>query len=230
MQNADAIEFSPMLTIVTLNFARPQSLVHNLQVYSGYGLVDRIICFNNGPLIDPAQAPPKCLLVQSSNNLGLYPRFSVGALARTQAVLHTDDDILLPEETVIALYKFWQSAPDCCHGLHGRTARPSYQFGNVFGQVEIVLTRALLCSRKINNAALAATVYFDDLLGVPPGNGEDIILSFAAMALSRRLNNAYLMPTMEHLVDPHTAIHRWPGHLSHRKSVVDRCRQVFNVS
>lgn len=218
-----------MLTIVTLNYARPRPLLENLHAYARYGLVDRIICFNNGAALDPARLPAKCLLVQSSQNLGVYPRYSMGALATTQAILHTDDDILLPEDTLRALFSCWRSAPDSCHGLHGRTARPTYQLGDVFGQVEVVLTRALLCSRLVNNAALAATIYFDDLTGVPRGNGEDIILSFAGMAASRHLNFAYPLRAKDHPVEPGASIHSWAGHLAHRRAVVSRCRQVFGL-
>ncbi|HEY1925859.1 MAG TPA: hypothetical protein VGG92_00185 [Caulobacteraceae bacterium] len=218
-----------MLTIVTLNYARPRYLLENVRAYARYRLVDRIICFNNGAPLDPAQAPAKCLLVQSSQNLGVYPRYSMGALASTHAILHTDDDILLPEDTLQTLFTCWRSAPDSCHGLHGRIVRPTYQLGDVFGQVEVVLTRALLCSRLVNNAALAATIHFDDLKGVPRGNGEDIILSFAGMATSRQLNFAYPLRAKDHPVERGASIHSWPGHLEHRRAVVDRCRQVFRL-
>ena len=218
-----------MLTIVTLNYARPDSLIENLHAYASYGLVDRVICFNNGRPLKAPLLPKKCLLVQASENVGLYPRFAMGALARTQAVFHTDDDIQIPEQTLHSLYVCWQSAQDSCHGLHGRVARPTYQLGNVFGNVEVVLTRAVLCSRRVNNAALSATIYFDDLVGKPAGNGEDIILSFASMATSRRLNFAYALPARDHKVDPSTAIHSWTGHVKHRQAVVSRCRQVFSL-
>jgi hypothetical protein len=218
-----------MLTIVTLNYRRPRSMLENLRTYAGYRLVDRIICFNNGAPLDPKSVPGKCVLVQASENMGLYPRFSMGALSRTQAILHTDDDILVPESTLQALYFCWQSAQDSCHGLHGRIARPTYQLGNILGNVEVVLTRAVLCSRRVNNAALSATIYFDDLRGQPSGNGEDIILSFTSMATSGRLNCAYALPARDHKVDPATAIHSWDGHVKHRQAVVSRCRKVFSL-
>lgn len=218
-----------MLTIVTLNFARPDFLIENLHVYASYRIVDRIICFNNGPPLRAARLPRKCVLVEASENLGLYPRLAMGALARTQAVLHTDDDIQMPESTLFSLYVCWQSSQDRCHGLFGRSARPTYTLGNKYGRVEVVLTRAVICSRGINNSALSATIYFDDLSGKPAGNGEDIILSFASMAASRSMNFAYPLPAKDHKVDPRTAIHSWTGHLNHRQSVVSRCRQVFGL-
>lgn len=221
---------SGMLTVVTLNWARPQYLVRNLHRYASYRTVDQVLCFNNGLALNKNKLPRKCVLVQASENVGLYARFALGSLARTEAIFHTDDDICVPEITLDVLLASWRYAPGSCHGLHGRVARPTYQFGDVFGPVEVVLTRAVLCSRRVNNVALSSTPLFDDIVGVPHGNGEDIILSFAAMATSRSLNFAYRLDAENHPVDPETAVHRrWSGHVKHRQRVVHRCRQVFSL-
>jgi Glycosyl transferase family 64 domain len=220
-----------MLTVVTLNWARPGCLLRNLHLYGSYGIVDRVICFNNGPpLCRASDLPRKCVLIEASTDMGLYPRLAVASLARSEAILHTDDDIWVPESTLEALLASWRQAPSSCHGLYGRAVRPDYEPRDVFGPVEVVLTRAVVCSRRVNNAALSATPLFDDIVGVPHGNGEDIILSFAAITLSRSLNVAYRLPSEDYPVPADTAIHRrWPGHLSHRQRVVARCRQVFSL-
>jgi hypothetical protein len=223
-------EIRRLLTVVTLNWARPDYLVKNLRRYASYRIVDQVLCFNNGPALKMAKVPRKCILVEASEDMGLYPRFAIASLARTEAIFHTDDDICVPETTLEILLASWRHAPGSCHGLHGRVARPKYQLGDVFGPVEIVLTRALLCGRRVNNAALSSTPLFGDLLGVPRGNGEDIILSFAAMSMSRSLNFAYDLDAEDHPVDAATAIHRrWPDHLKHRQRMVRRCRQVFSL-
>jgi hypothetical protein len=202
----------------------------NINRYSSYAVVDRVICFNNGERLR-GPFPSKCILIEASGNMGLYSRFAAAALATTDAIFHTDDDIGVPQETLDHLYANWFAAPLACHGLFGRAVRPRYEPANVFGPVEVVLTRALMCSRYISNAALAATCHFDDLRGVPPGNGEDIILSFAAMAYSRTPNFAYNLPSENYPVDPRTEIHKaWNGHLKHRQKVVMRCRKVFGIS
>jgi hypothetical protein len=220
-----------MLTVVTLNWARPYYLITNLRRYASYRIVDQVLCFNNGPALKVGRLPQKCVLVEASENMGVYPRLALASLARTDVIFHTDDDICVPETTLEILLGSWRHAPGSCHGLHGRVARPKYQLGDVFGPVEIVLTRALLCSRRVNNTALSSTPLFDDIVGVPRGNGEDIILSFAAMAMSRSLNFAYRLDAEDHPVDADTAIHRrWPGHIKHRQRVVRRCRKVFSLS
>jgi hypothetical protein len=221
-----------MITVVMLNWARPEYTISNIHRYATYGIVNRILCFNNGSPLDRSKIAPtnKCVLIEASENMGLYARFAVASLATTDAIFHTDDDIGVPEGTLNALYAYWLRAPLSCHGLYGRPARPAYQQSHAFGPVEIVLTRALLCSRQVNNAALSATHLFDDLLGVPHGNGEDIILSFTSMALSRVFNAAYHLPAENYPVHPATEIHRrWPDHLKHRQRVVARCRKVFSL-
>ncbi len=218
-----------MLTIVTLNWARSACTVRNLETYSTYAAVDQIICFNNGPKLNfTPHLPAKCLLVEASNNVGVTARMAMGALAATPAILHTDDDLLLPESTIYRLLNCWQAAPSSCHGIFGRRAHPRYVAGNVFGPVEVVLTRALLCSTEVNNLALSASARFDDLGGVPRGNGEDIILSFAAMSLSGSLNHAHPMPVFNYANQDAVAIHQtWSRHFEHRERVVNRCRQIF---
>ena len=185
--------------------------------------------------MDITAMPDKFTLIESSSDLGLYSRFAAGSLATTDAILHTDDDLGVPEDSLEALYSAWRDQPRSCHGLYGRTAHEGYGREDAFGKVEILLTRAVMCSRSVNNAALAATPHFDDLTSIPAGNGEDIILSFAAMAASGSLNNAYPLASEDYpgaieanLAGDVSAIHlRWPDHFAHRERVVARCRQVF---
>jgi hypothetical protein len=213
-----------------LNWARPAYTVANLCRYDSYSVVSQVLCFNNGPsLRGLASIPKKCTLIEASRDVGLYSRLAAASLAGTDAIFHTDDDLAVPETTMRALFEAWQKARLCCHGLYGRVVRPVYQRGNAFGQVEVVLTRALLCSRLVNNAALSAVHLFEDLVSVPRGNGEDIILSFAAMASSRSLNYAYRLPSEEFPRDGYAIHRRWPSHFKHRESVVSRCREVFSV-
>jgi hypothetical protein len=218
-----------MITVVMLNWARPTYALSNLHRYALYRLVKQVLCFNNGPrLIHERKLPRKCVLVETSRDLGLYSRFAAASLATTEAIFHTDDDLVVPEHTLEALYDYWLGARLSCHGLYGRMAYPFYQFGDIFGPVEVVLTRAVVCSQRVNNLALAASHLFDDLNAQPRGNGEDIILSFAGMYSSRGPNFAYKLPAENYPSDNNTEIHqRWPNHLQHRQQVVNRCRTVF---
>jgi hypothetical protein len=216
-----------MLTIVMLNWRRPANVIKNIVQYATYGTVERILCFNNGAPLQ-AELPKKCIVLQASQDLGLWSRFAAGALACTDAVLHTDDDLWLPESTLDTLFAHWKQAPDRCHGLFGRKAQPQYEARNAFGSVEIVLTRAMICSRRLNNLAMAASELFEDLSPQPRGNGEDIVLSFAAMATSGRANRAWCLPFVDYPnTDAHAIHRRWGGHLDHRRLVTARCWELM---
>jgi hypothetical protein len=224
-----------MLTVVMLNWARPGNVWRNVVRYSSYGIVRKIFCFNNGArLVGTSELPPKCVVVEASEDLGLYTRFAIATLAPTDAICHTDDDIGVPEETLLALYEKWRNAPLRCHGLYGRYASDRYSRGNVFGDVDVVLTRAVVCGARTNLTALGVRRQFDDLVCQPSGNGEDIVLSFAAMSLSGARNSAYRLPAEDYpdeiaaCREP-VAIHRrWADHYEHRNRVVERCRAVFS--
>jgi len=227
-----------MLTVVMLNWARPEYVLHNMNRYATYNIVESVFCFNNGPALKySGSLPPKCNLIESSKDLGLYSRFATASLARTQAIFHTDDDLWVPECTLDALYAAWQCAPSSCHGLHGRNVYRGYERKNVYGSVEVVLTRAVICSRDVNNTALSAARFFEDMQAEPVGNGEDIVLSFAAMSSSCVLNRSYNLPSYNHPCYGEadsdrttTEIHlRWSGHFAHRTQVVERCREVFHM-
>jgi len=218
-----------MLTVVMLNWARPKYALRNMQLYASYSFVKHILCFNNGaPLIPAKHLPKKCVLVESSSDLGVTSRLAAASLASTEALFHTDDDIAVPEKTLRALYDSWTRSRFSCHGLYGRIAYPTYRYGNVYGPVEVVLTRAVVCSIRVNNLALSVTDLFSDLHSKPRGNGEDIILSFAALAASRKANVAYPFSATNYPSCDDVAIHkRWAGHLEHRGRVVSRCREIF---
>ena len=218
-----------MITVVMLNWARPRYALMNIHRYASYAGVKQVFCFNNGaPFASNTPLPRKCVLMEASTNLGVHSRLAAASLAETEAIFHTDDDLAVPESTLNTLYQHWSQAKLSCHGLHGRLAYPTYRFGDVFGPAEVVLTRAVMCSRRVNNTALSVTDLFEDMNATPRGNGEDIILSFAALALSGSPNFAYQLPAQNYPDCDDVAIHRnWPNHLSHRSAVVVRCRKIF---
>lgn len=225
-----------MITVVILNWMRPARVLENIAAYAQHPLVAQVICFNNGAALTlPAALAETATLISASKDLGLYSRFAAASLARTEAIFHTDDDLIVPPETLTKLHEAWRAAPDSCHGLQGRDVSNGYLAAERWGRVEMVLTRAVMCSRAVNNRALDNSRLFDDLAGQPHGNGEDIILSFSAMQVSRELNYAHQWD-YEDYADCHgetpgpDAIginKRWAGHYPHRERIVARCRELW---
>lgn len=226
-----------MITVVLLNWLRPKFAMSNIERYARSLIVHSILCFDNAATLKGQALPEKCTLIESSKDLGLYSRFAAGALAKTDAVFHTDDDLYLPEGSLELLFEAWMKAPRSCHGVFGRNVEKRYTGTRAYGRVEVLLTRALICSRATNNRALSNTLFFEDLRGRPDGNGEDIILSFAAMEIARELNYAHDLPVIEYAecrrerAGPQArSIHlRWPDHHAHRSRVVERARKLLQA-
>ena len=86
---------------VLLNWKRPQNVERIVAGLNASGLVDEIIVFDNSPACKlPVLAG--CTLIQADRDLGLYTRFAAGCLARNEAVLFQDDDLLFDVAAVIA--------------------------------------------------------------------------------------------------------------------------------
>lgn len=227
------------LSLVLLNWQRPANVRRIIEHYRDFAtfdpplgrLIDDITVFNNHP--QPFDHP-QARVINASCDTGLYSRFAAAALARHEHVLLHDDDLLLPAPSLAQLAGHYLAAPDVLHGVFGRVPRPDGSYaldvnrcGRHTGdstEVPIVLTRVLLTSRANAIAALAWLEPLRPLLDAaqPPGNGEDICLSFAAMFTSGKLNRVHPLDVRE-LPAPH-AIHGRPGHGAHRTTVLRACR------
>jgi hypothetical protein len=202
-----------------------------------YRLVKEIIVFNNNPTSNLRQiGNNKVTVIESSRDLGLYPRYAAAGLARSTCVLHCDDDLFIPEETVNGLYRHWSANEGICHGLEGRRIGNEYNTTNAIGDVHVILTRCLMVSRINCLSAYRFTPWFDDLPGEPRGNGEDIILSYVSMYNSGNYNRTYhgrYYNYPNYIRNPDgtsDAIHqKYPHHLRHRTAVVRRCKSMFNL-
>lgn len=213
-----------MLTLVMLSWKRPAQVTQIINRQKKYALIKRVIVWNNNP--DIHLELDGVDVIHCNRNHGLMPRFTAASLADTDAILLQDDDILVPEPTINALYASWQREPGVIHGTHGRQIeQEKYVARDAYGVVDVVLTRCMIVHREICLDALRYQPYFADLPGQPAGNGEDILISAVAFSRTRRGNRAYQLP-FENLPDPH-AISRMPGHVNHRTEIVRRCVEVF---
>ena len=162
--------------------------------------------------------------------------FAAASLARNDCILHVDDDLLIPRDTIEALHRHWLLNPRRCYGLHGRAGHAAYDMHNLHGAVEVILTRCLMTSREICSKALSHVHAVDDPTSIPRGNGEDIILSFTAMMYSGHLNLALPLPYTEldedndESTSGSTSVHRrWSNHIQHRSEILRRCRAYFGM-
>ena len=218
-----------MITAVILNWKRPEGVKQICRHLNNHDLIGEIIVWNNNAEIFVEPEAEKVKVINCSHDFGLFTRFAAASLAKHECILFHDDDILAPEETLKVLYEKWQKKPGVCHSPFGRNPKNGeYSMNSQFGPVEIMLTRYVLVHREVAVYALSKTPEFADLPGVPVGNGEDMILSYAAIDHSGKLNMAYRMETEDlYEEDEHAINTRFPGHIEHRTKIIQRCKDVF---
>lgn len=217
-----------MLTAIILNWKRPENIPKILLALRQCDLVDEIIIWNNNPEIKLALGEDVCV-INSSRDLGLFTRFSAALLAKNDGILFQDDDVVLDGNKIRQLYKHWQSDPEVCHAAFGRRcAVGPYNKINAWGDVDVVLTKAVVVHKKVCLQAAVNTQYVEDIPGKPVGNGEDILLSYTAMSMSGKYNRAHNLFLVEEKQDSKIAIsQREPTHMVHRDRILKRCQKLF---
>ncbi len=220
-----------------LSWKRPLTVKKLIEQYLDLDIIDEILIMNNNPLLDLREyldpEEQKTTIIQSTRDLGLYSRFTTAALATNDCILFVDDDILIPHATISALFHEWEQNPLSCHGIFGRSGSRQYSPVDRFGQVKIILTRCCMAHKDVALQALHMVKSFKELRSVPKGNGEDIILSYAAMTLSKKFNFSYSLPheDLENKAEKSDgeaiSIHkRWPMHYEHRTRVIEICEAI----
>ncbi len=218
-----------MLTAIVLNWKRPENLPRIIAALQRCEIVNEIIVWNNNPGINLKLNRGVCV-INSNRDLGLFTRFAAALLAKNDGIFFQDDDVVLDENRIMQLHKQWEIAPEVCHAAFGRRcAVGPYNKINAWGDVDVVLTKAVVVHKKVCLQAALNTQYFKDLPGRPLGNGEDILLSYTAMSMSGKYNRAHNLFLKEERQDPNIAIsQREPTHMEHRDRVLKRCQKLFS--
>lgn len=218
-----------MITAIVLNWKRPENMARILDALRQASLVSEIIVWNNNREIHFVAGDDVCV-VNSSRDLGLFTRFTAASLAKNEGILFQDDDVVLKTEMIETLYREWKREPRICHAAFGRSCWSGpYNRKNAWGDVDVVLTTAVLVHRSICLQAAMNSQYLCDIQGTPEGNGEDILLSYTAMAMSGKPNRSHDLCLSRELQDPSISINqRVANHAKHRTLVLRRCRTLFS--
>ncbi len=217
------------ISAVLLNWKRPEGVEKICKHLLQSDLIGEIIIWNNNADMSMSFDNEKTRIINCSEDFGLFTRFAAASLSKYPCILYHDDDIMAPETTLKELFKHWQKQPYSCHTSFGRNPKNGqYSKNTQYGPVEISLTRYVLIHRAVCVHALSKVPLFDDIRGIPVGNGEDIILSYAAMDYSGKLNRAYKLETKDlYHKDEHAISHRFPEHDAHRSRMIQRAYKVF---
>lgn len=215
------------ITGVILNWKRRKNVLRILDGWQSSGLVSEAMVWNNNP--DITFRHDWASVINTNKDLGLYTRFAAACLAKNECVLIQDDDILLPVESLNALYQAWLDDPEVLHGLFGRAPKPDGSYADMIQgdqEAPVVLTRALLSHRRHAAAFFDIAPDFSVLQqeGIPAGNGEDILFNYAVRKSSGRLNRVHDLKAKELRNGGH-AIHKRneQAHFDHRTRLMRAC-------
>lgn len=216
------------ITGVILNWKRPDNLFKILDGWQASPLIRSAIVWNNNPMMEIRH--PWATVINANDDLGLYSRIAAACLVPTEGVLLQDDDLLISPDELEVLHHHWLADPEVIHGLFGRRFDADSDHAVRVDLCEdtapVVLTRMMLLRRRIlpEFFKLAGLFHEEQAHSRPYGNGEDIILSYAAMGLSARENRIHRIWVRE--LDSSHAIslrHGNASHEAHRSRILKGC-------
>lgn len=112
---------NPSVTVVVLNWQRPQNIAAVLDSIASQTVPAQVCLWNNGEPLPVREHPLVKAYVESSRNLGCFPRWALAALADTEYVCSMDDDLVFADTRVLedAVGACRRECPDGIVGFFG---------------------------------------------------------------------------------------------------------------
>jgi hypothetical protein len=185
-----------------LSWKRPLNIKQIVEEYILYDdLIDEIIIWNNNPdehidFIGEQYDIVKVINVKSNEDFGLITRFNMGSLSKNQMIMLHDDDLLFPEESLIALRDSWMKETDCFHTFFGRNPKSdgTYSQKVVEGKAEIC-GRCYVIDRKLCGLVLSEYWKLNpDERKLIHSKGDDILASYVLTHYTGKLHTALDIP------------------------------------
>ena len=199
------------ISAVILNRKRPCNLEHViLPALEKYSCVDEIIISHCKEETTFEYESGHCRVVHRHDHVenhreyGMGCRFLAGKNACNDVILLLDDDVIMPESSLLALCDEFTRDPDVIHSLYGRNPgrQLSYSARRCHGEVTYALAGAALLSKRLAGlffeyAPLVAGLVRAESKQWPFCGEEDLFMSLVAVRINRRLNRAHPFPRVE---------------------------------
>jgi hypothetical protein len=203
-------------------------------------LVTEILLWNNNGKSEFFETDYKKLkVVQAQQNWGVYPRLALALLAKNKFIWTQDDDWLISDLVFKQLLHQFTSAPELVHGIFGRDPKSDNTYALSYqteeSECEMITTAACFFRRNLVSRVFhliehpAIQQYQKEAvqLGTLASNGEDILLSYAAMELSGRKNRCYGFPLTQLSDQDGNGLSEQRAHYEARTKLMQICREYL---
>jgi hypothetical protein len=164
-----------MASLIILNIeSRKNNLLAILDQQHEYSIFEEIFVYTTYD-VDLTKYP-KVNHIRSSKDLGLRMRWHLGSMSKSNDLFVQDDDLIVPEETVDALFCLYKQDTDKVYSLHGRKVALDGSYDPKLlanGNCDFILTRFALFNKKV----IPYVIHNESTIKIDK-NGEDILLSY----------------------------------------------------
>jgi hypothetical protein len=167
-------------------------------------LIDEIIIWNNNPdehieFKGDDYSIVKVINCKNPEDFGLITRFCVGTLSKNPMIVLHDDDLILPEESLIKLRDEWEKEPNCFHTFFGRSPNEDNEYSIAIkeGKAEIC-GRCYVIDRKL--CGLVLHEYWnleEDERQLSHTKGDDILASYVLTHYTGNLHSVHNIPYIQ---------------------------------
>jgi len=196
INNPNTPDDDTKVSVVLMNFARPRNVQESklMPVLTSHQSIDEIVLLHANPKTIFNYTHEKVRNVNATledKEMGLAIRFAFCSQVKTPYVIHLDDDIEFPPETINELMAEFQKNTKRIVGLAGRSQTllntgsdtNSYTILDAPYETEVVLTRLMIMETEICKQFVKYSPLLEDLASQgtgPKWNGEDIFMSLVA--------------------------------------------------
>ena len=214
-----------MFSLIILNWQRPMNVIEIINNMHTFKNIDEIIISNGNKRtsINMTQLPERNIKIfndyEENDTYGLDLRFVNGLRANNDNIIIIDDDVKIDESELNKVIDVYNADKNRIVGIFGRIITDGkYTFKDIYGNVDIVLTRLVICQKKLCNLFFLCKPIVEPIYktGVPYGNGEDIFLSFITSIYFKNSNYCVEDVITTTLNEGKCAISKKPNHQNYR--------------
>jgi hypothetical protein len=221
-----------MYSLIILNWKRPNNTIRIINNMKKFKFINEIIISNGNLEYSIYIKDKKIKIYNDYENINsiysLDQRFICGLRARNKDIIIIDDDLYIEENELTKILIEYNKNKNRIVGCFGRNLNNGlYKFQNIFGDVDIILTRLLVCQKKLCSLFFICKPLIENIYkeGIPYGNGEDIFFSFISTIYLKNKNYSLKNIKTIELPDENVAISKNMNHLNYR---IKLCTYLYN--